>query len=216
MESLERINQLTQAAYNKAAETYDELFSDELEKKEFDRKFLDEYISYFNSGSLICSAGCGPCGHVENYFFQKGLNVIGIDISEKCIEIAKRHYPDIQFEAGDFTKLKYRDSSFDGLISYYSIIDTPRFYLDKVLNEFNRVLKRNGLLLLVAKEGETEGFEEELLGIKSEIYFSLFTEKEISSTLEKSGFKNIKSVRRDPYPDEIQIGRLFSISIKVT
>lgn len=215
MESLEKINLLTQIAYNKAAQKYYDLFHDELEKKEFDKKFIDEFLNLFKPGALICSAGCGPCGHVENYMFEKGYNIIGVDISENCIEIARRHYSKIHFETGDFTKLKYRDNYFDGLAAYYSIIDTPRVYLDKVLKEFNRILKRNGYLLLVVKEGDSEGYEEDLLGINSKIYFSLFTEKEINVVLGNNGFENLRTVRRKPYPDEIQIGRIFSVSRKM-
>ena len=214
IESLEEINRLTQAAYNKAAQKYYELFYDELEKKEFDRQFIDEYIRYLNPGSLICSVGCGPCGHIENYISQKGFKVIGVDISEKCIEIAKGHFPEIRFETGDFTKMKYEDEYFDGLVSYYSIIDTPVQYLDRVMKEFNRVLKKDGYLLLVVKEGNTEGYEKDLLGIKTKIYFSLFTKAQIEDALSEAGFKNIKTIQRKSYPDEIQLDRLFSISKK--
>jgi ubiquinone/menaquinone biosynthesis C-methylase UbiE len=216
MESLEKINLLTQKAYNKAAQKYYDLFYNEFEKKGFDKIFIDEYLEYFNPNSLICNVGCGPCGHIENYIFQKGKKVIGIDISDKCIEIANHNHPKIHFEIGDFAKLKYNENHFDGIISYYSIIDTPKIYLHKILKEFNRVLKRNGYLLLAVKEGETEGYEEELLGIKIKIYYSLFTKKEIKTALEKSGFENIRIVKRNPYADEIQINRIFSISKKVT
>lgn len=215
MESLERINHLTRLAYNKAAQKYYDLFYDELEKKEFDRRFLDEYLNLFEPGSLICSAGCGPCGHVESYIFNKGFNVVGVDISEKCIEIARNHYSNIQFEVGDFTSLKYNDNHFDGMISYYSIIDTPKIHLDSLMKEFNRVLKRNGYLLLVVKEGQSEGYEKELLGIKSKIFYSLFTEKEIKDALVRNGFENVRTLRRMPYKEEIQISRIFSISKKI-
>lgn len=212
MESLEGINRFTRTAYDKAAQKYYDLFYDELEKKEFDRRFIDEYLGYFNPGSVICSAGCGPCGHVENYIHQKGFKVIGIDISQKCIDIAKAHFPEIQLDTGDFTKMKYEDEYFDGLVSYYSIIDTPAQYLDKVLKEFKRVLKKSGYLLIVVKEGSTEGYQEELLGIKTKIYFSHFTKDQMEDALQKAGFEVIRTIQRKPYNDEIQVSRLFSIS----
>lgn len=212
MESLAEINRHTQAAYNKAAQKYYDLFYDELEKKEFDRKFLNDYLKYLKAGSVICSAGCGPCGHIENYISEKGFKVVGIDISEKCIGIAKEHYPEIQFEVGDFTKMKYEDEHFDGLISYYSIIDTPVQYLNEVLKEFKRVLKKDGYLLIVVKEGAKEGYEEDLLGIKTKIYYSLFTKEQIENALAKAGFEIVRTVKREPYPEEIQIRRIFSIS----
>ncbi|MFZ0452847.1 MAG: methyltransferase domain-containing protein [Ignavibacteriaceae bacterium] len=214
MESLERINQQTKKSYNRAAQKYYDLFYDELDKKPFDKEFIDSYLNYFNTDSIICDAGCGPCGHVENYVFQKGFNIIGTDISDKCIEIAQKHFPKIKFEPGDFSKLKYSNDYYDGLISYYSIIDTPKIYMNKILGEFNRVLKKNGYLLLAVKEGNEEGCRNELLGIKTKIYFSLFTEEEIKTFLEANGFEIIKIQKRNPYEDEIEINRIFSISKK--
>jgi ubiquinone/menaquinone biosynthesis C-methylase UbiE len=214
-ESLADINQKTKQAYNKAAEKYQQLFFDELDKKEFDKNYLDKFSKHFDSNSIICDAGCGPCGHIAKYLTDKGVNVIGIDISEKCIEIAQKNFPTIRFEVGDFCKLNFRDNYFDGIISYYSVIDTPKIYLNKVMREFNRVLKIGGYLLLVVKEGATEGFQSDLLGIETEIYFSLFTEKEIEYFLKSNNFKIIKIEQRNPYADEISINRIFSISKKI-
>lgn len=216
MESLERINQLTRESYNKAAQKYYDLFHDELEGKKFDRDYLDKFLRLFNSNSVICSVGCGPCGHVEKYIYDKGFNVTGIDISEKCIEIANKNNSQIKFEVGDLSKINYEDNYFDGIVSYYSIIDTPKIYLDKIFKEFNRVLKPNGYLLIVAKEGSTEGYESNLLEIKTKIYFTLFTEDEIRLVLERNGFDVEDMTIREPNPDEIQLKRLFAINKKVT
>lgn len=215
LESLDDINRKTKQAYNKAAEKYQQLFFDELDKKEFDKNYLDEFSKHFKSNSIICDAGCGPCGHIAKYLTDKGMNVIGIDISEKCIEIAQKNFPTIRFEVGDFCKLNFSDNYFDGIISYYSVLDTPKIYLNKVMKEFNRVLKIGGYFLLAVKEGTTEGFQSDLLGIETEIYFSLFTKKEIEYFLESNNFKIIKIEIRNPSADEINIKRIFSISKKI-
>lgn len=214
MHTLEYINKKTRLAYNKAAEKYYEMFSDELDKKAFDKIILDDFSKYFNCDSIICDAGCGPCGHVADYISKKGIKVIGIDISEKCIEIANKFHPGIRFEIGDFSNLRFNDNYFDGIISYYSIVDTPKKYVKKVFKEFKRVLKDNGYLLLAVKEGSGEGFQRDLLGIEIEIYFSLFTKDEIQEYLLESGFEIIKLEERAPYPHEISINRLFTISKK--
>lgn len=215
LQSLDDINRKTKESYNKAAEKYQQLFFDELDKKEFDKNYLDEFSKFFNSNSIICDAGCGPCGYIAKYLTDKGMNVIGIDISEKCVEIAQKHFPTIRFEVGDFCKLNFSDNYFDGIISYYSILDTPKIYVNQILNDFNRVLKIGGYLLLVVKEGTTEGFQSDLLGIETEIYFSLFTKNEIEYFLKSNNFKIIKIEQRNPYTDEINIKRIFSVSKKI-
>lgn len=214
MESLEIINQQTKKSYNKVAQKYYDLFYNELDRKPYDKEFIDTFLSYLNADSIICDIGCGPCGHIENYVFQKNFRIIGIDISDRCIEIAQKHFPKIKFEIEDFSNLKCPDNYYDGLISYYSIIDTPKIYINKIIKEFNRILKKNGFLLLVVKEGNEEGHQNELLGIETKIYFSLFTEEEIKTYLEAEGFEIIKMQKRNPYEDEIKINRIFSISKK--
>ena len=214
MDTLKNINQKTREAYNKAAEKYKQLFYNELDKKEFDRNILDEFSSYFHSDSIVLDAGCGPCGHTTSYLSKKGFNVIGIDISEKCIELAMEHNSDVHFEVGDFSELKYRNNYFDGIISYYSLIDTPKIFVKNVLYEFKRVLKPGGVLLLTVKEGRTEGYQNELLGIEVEIFFTLFTKDEIRLYLTESGFEIITLHQRQPYTDEIEIDRIFVLAKK--
>jgi ubiquinone/menaquinone biosynthesis C-methylase UbiE len=216
MHTLEEINLKTKSAYNKAAEKYYEMFFDELDTKEFDKNFLDDFSKYFNSGSIVCDAGCGPCGHVADYISKKGIKIIGIDISEKCIEIANKSHPGIQFETGDFSNLRFNDSYFDGIISYYSIVDTPKKYIKCILKEFQRILKDKGYLLLVVKEGNSEGLQNDLLGLEAEIYFSLFTKEEIEKFLSGNGFEIIRLEERTPYKDEIDINRIYSISKKIS
>lgn len=214
METLKNINSTTRESYNKAAREYYNLFHDELDKKPFDREFIDSYLSYLNPGAVIGDMGCGPCGHIEDYVSKKGYDITGIDISEKCVEIARNKFPAIRFEVGDMSGLNYDDNYFDGLISYYSLLDTPKVYLKKVLDEFHRVLKKNGILFLALKEGTEEGFQKELLGIETEIYMSLFTGEEIKEYLESSNFEIIRMEKRAPYKDEIKIDRIFAICRK--
>ncbi len=211
---LEEINRKTRTAYNKAADQYYSLFFDELNKKEYDRNFIDDFLKYFDASSILCDAGCGPCGHITAYIKNKGINIIGIDISEKCIAIAESNHPDISFEIGDFSKLKYDNNYFDGIISYYSILDIPKKYIKDVLIEFKRVLKDGGYLMLVVKEGESEGFQNNLLGVEAEIYFSLFTKTEIETYLTQCGMEIIRSEVRKPYAEEISLIRIFSVSKK--
>lgn len=215
MESLKSINQKTRNAYNEAGSKYFELFHNELEKKTFDRKLLESFLGNFTKDSIIGDLGCGPCGHVEKFAAKKGINVVGIDISEKCIDIAKTHNPDMRFEVGDFSELRFEDNYFDGLILYYSIIDTPKIYLNNIFKELGRVLKKNGLIFLSVKEGNEEGFQDELIGIETQVYFTLFKVKEIKSLLKNNSFEIQSLEKRMPYEDEIKINRIFAVGKKV-
>lgn len=215
MDTLKSINLLTRQAYNLAAQKYHDLFHNEMNEKEYDRKLLDSFAARFNKDSLICDAGCGPSAHIGRYLFEKGIKVIGVDISEKCVELARINNPEMKFECADICSMPFDDNTFDGLISYYSIINTPKIYVNRIFAEFRRVLKPGRYLLVAVKAGTTEGYIDDLLGIKTKIYSALFTQEEIANYFKEAGFTLGFIDKRNPYDFEISDKRIFAIGKKV-
>ncbi len=215
VEDLEQINEKTRESFNLAAEKYYGLFKDEMRQKEYDRMLLDRFARNFDSKSTICDMGCGP-GHITRYLFDKGLNAFGVDISEKCIEIARRENPEMRFHVMDMARLDIADESIDGIVSFYSIIHTPRQFLNRLFCEFNRVLKKHGKILVVVKKGDTEGYVDELEGFKTSLYFTHFNEEEMRSYLIANGFKVIFLETRQPCDFEIPVERIYAIGEKTT
>ena len=215
MQKLKDINSLTCKAYNLFAEKYHELFKDEMSQKEYDRKVLDTFSQFFMPTSIIYDVGCGPSGHIGKYLFDKGFNVTGVDISEKCIEIAKSYNKDMPFKKMDMMNLQINDKSIDGIISFYSIIHTPKCYIDKIFMEFKRVLKKGGKVLLSVKEGKNEGIENNILNCDISIYFTYFSKQEIETFFIANGFKMLFLERRKPYADEIAIFRIYAMAEKI-
>ncbi|MCW8810165.1 MAG: class I SAM-dependent methyltransferase [Ignavibacteriaceae bacterium] len=215
MEPLEKINSFTQQAYNLAAQKYHDLFYNEINKKEYDRKLLDSFAIRFNKDSLVCEAGCGPSGHIGRYLSDKGIKVVGVDISEKCVEFARIYNPDMKFECSDISSMPFDDNSFNGLISFYSIINTPKIYVNRIFTEFRRVIKPDGYLLVAVKAGTNEGYIDNLLEIKTKIYSTLFTPEEIVAYFSGAGFLLEFFDKRKPYDFEISNERIFAIGKKV-
>jgi SAM-dependent methyltransferase len=214
MEKIENYHIKTRNAYNLAADKYHDLFRNEMSEKEFDRNLLDGFAKRLKPGSLICDAGCGPSAHIGRYLFNKGINVIGVDISNRCIELASQYNPMMQFKCNDIAKMDFQSNYFDGIISYYSIIHTPKSLVNVLFDEFYRVLKPNGYLLVAVKVGVEEGFINQLIGIDTEIYFSLFTFDEIEGYFKTAGIKLDFIEKRNPYDFEIRNERIFAIGKK--
>ena len=115
MDPIEIIDFKTRQAYNLVAKRYHELFHDEMNQKEYDRLLLDRFANGFNQNSLILDAGCGPSGHIGRYVFDKGIPVIGVDISDRCVELARENNPFMRFERCDLGELPFEDETFDVL-----------------------------------------------------------------------------------------------------
>lgn len=214
VDSIDEINQLTKAAYNQTAEKYHRNFKNEIEQKEYDRLILDKFSDMLGPGSLICDAGCGPSAHIGKYLADKGHNVIGIDISEKCIEIASSYNPALQYQVMDIMNTSFKDAYFDAIISFYSIIYTPKEYIPRIFSEFKRILKPHGKLLVVVKKGDSSGIIHDEWYEGNKVHFTLFNENEIECFFSEAGFEIDFFETRKPYNFEINMDRIYCIGSK--
>ena len=98
-------------------------------------------------GGRVADVGCGP-GYVTGYLHDAGVDVFGIDLSSEMIAIARRDYPDLRFEVGTMTNLDLADDSLVGLVAFWSVIHVPDHAIPGVFEQFRRVLRPHGLLLV--------------------------------------------------------------------
>ncbi len=87
----------------------------------------------------ILFAGCGEGSECYDY---KKAKTFGIDIRDKCIEIAMKNYPRTTFKISDMESTTFRNNSFNIIISIFSLMYKRNII--PVLKEFNRILDDNG------------------------------------------------------------------------
>ena len=98
-------------------------------------------------GGPVADVGCGP-GYVTGYLHEAGVDAFGIDLSPEMIAIARRDYPDLRFDVGTMTDLDLADDSVAGIVAFWSVIHVPDHAIPGVFEEFRRVLRPSGLLLV--------------------------------------------------------------------
>ena len=96
---------------------------------------------------LVVDVGCGP-GQWTSFLHEAGVDVMGIDPVGAFIESARSAYPHADFRLGRAEDLDVPDASVGGVLAWYSLIHTEPELLDLALNEFARVLRPGGSLLL--------------------------------------------------------------------
>jgi len=102
----------------------------------------------------VLEVGCG-CGYLSLELARNGLDVVGVDISEKSITIAKKYHSLNKFRKG-FGKLSYRCcdiASFNrGKEEFNSVVFFRSLHhmddINKVLYNAHSLLKRNGNLII--------------------------------------------------------------------
>jgi SAM-dependent methyltransferase len=173
-------------------------------------KGTDKFISFLQKGDLILDVGCGT-GTKSKYLIGRGLKVVGIDFSEKMINIAKREVPLGTFfvlDLNEINKLKYL---FDGIFMQAVLLHIPKQKVAKKLKKAVAKLKKGGYLYIAVKEKKPQRAEEEIriendYGYTYERFFSYFTLDEIEAHLQNMEFKIVFSeVRTSGNTNWIQV-----------
>ena len=155
---------------------------------------LDEFIKEIPKDSKVLDAGCAS-GRDTKLIADKGINIVGIDLSLELIKIARKNYPNIEFIEGNFLNLPFLNGSFGGIWAHASLLhfETVEEVVD-ALKEFYRVLMLKGILHLFVKEKTSEKKFDVVSDVLSQHnrFFQYFTKEEIENYLKKVGFKIIK------------------------
>lgn len=101
-------------------------------------------------GSKILDVATGT-GQQAFAFAKEGYEVIGIDLSEAMLSVAKKKnkYRNAKFEAADATNLPFKDNSFDVSSVSFALHGMPLSIREKVLKEMVRVTKQKGTIVVV-------------------------------------------------------------------
>jgi SAM-dependent methyltransferase len=190
----------TQHSYDKVAYEYATRIYGELEHKPLDRELLDRFADRVRGMGLACDLGCGP-GHVARYLHERGVDVLGIDLSPGMVQQARKLNPSITFEQADMRALPASDGAWAGVAAFYSLIHIPPAELAGVLGEIRRVLKPGGRLLAAFHIGDETVHLDEWWGQKVSVDFHFFRPDEFACQLRNAGFEVEEVIEREPYPD---------------
>ncbi len=84
-------------------------------------------------------------------FAKRGYDVIGIDLTEAMLSVARKHNPNglVKLEVGDATHLRFEEGSFDVACISFALHDMPPTIRGKVLREMVRVTRPGGSIVIV-------------------------------------------------------------------
>ncbi|MGI6636791.1 MAG: class I SAM-dependent methyltransferase [Minisyncoccales bacterium] len=105
------------------------------------------FNKYLEKGDKVLDVGCGN-GRFYNKIAPKA-DYLGIDSSEKLIEIAKRSYPKGRFAVADVLNLPFENNRFDLVYAIGILHHIPsKKFRQKTLDEISRVLRLKGTAVI--------------------------------------------------------------------
>jgi 2-polyprenyl-3-methyl-5-hydroxy-6-metoxy-1,4-benzoquinol methylase len=106
------------------------------------------------SGKRALELGCG-CGMLSLELARNGLDVTGVDVSPKSIEIANKYKQEntyskgfgfLRYECGDFNRMEFEKEYFDSVIFFRSLHHVAKG--DELLSKVQDALRKGGKLIV--------------------------------------------------------------------
>ena len=171
---------IVEQGYDKIAEEYSDW------RRTFkNRKQLEELAVLLPENARVLDVGCGVGIPVARFLVERRCKVLGIDFSEKMLEMARINVPEAQFIKKDMTYLDFTEYFFDGLTAFYSIIHVLRTKHEKLFQDFHRILKTGAPMLISLGRTEWEGTED-FHG--AEMFWSHYAPEKSLRLIEAAGF----------------------------
>lgn len=173
---------LVKAGYNQCAKNYAD--NRDLFKNQ---KYLEDLARELPAGAKILDIGCGSGIPIDKFLFEKGFKVIGVDISEEMISLAKKNLPGNEYLVKDMAEIDFPVNSFDAVVSFYAIFHIPREEHLALLKKLHTLLKTDGHLAITMGSSDWEGTEDDFHGAK--MFWSHYGKDKNVELVKQAGFR---------------------------
>ncbi len=169
-------------AYDDLAETY----ATQRSTDERATVILDEFLDA-GATKRVLDAGCGQ-GEPVLTRVEETADGVGLDVSREMLYFADEHVtgPLVQ---GDMTRLPFAPRSFDAVVAYWSLIHVPLADHPATVEEFARVLRPGGRVLLCEGPEEWVGENPDWLDSGVEMAWEIAGVERTREQLHDAGFR---------------------------
>jgi len=152
----------------------------------------------FKKGTRILEVGSNV-GQYTTLLAEKGFQMVGIDLSDKIIDIARkianmRGLGNIEYFTMDAEDLSaFKDDTFTGVVSFSTLRYVPD--LKKALKEIYRVTKPGGTVALDFPNKHCPWFSllKNRFGVENHIHDHFYSAEELISLFKEAGFTDIST-----------------------
>lgn len=152
-----------------------------------EQDLLDGYCRALPADALILDVGCGPGTPVLDFITDR-ITAVGIDLSRTQLQLASENAPGAGLAQGEMSRLPIATNAVDAVVAFHSIIHVPLSDHQQVIDEFARVLRPGGQLLMTEGPGEWTGSNPDWLDAGVEMQWEIAGAEATRAQLDAAGF----------------------------
>ena len=177
---------------------------------EYQHKYMDVGL-YHDSLDLFCDhirrenaeileIACGP-GNITRYLLDKrpGFNILGIDLAENMIELAKINNPEAEFVCMDCREIAKLDKKYDGIMCGFCLPYLSKEEAIQLIEDASRLLRPGGMIYLSTMEDDYAKSGVQTNSGGDQVYMYFHRADYLIDALEKNGF-TLVNMKRQGYP----------------
>jgi SAM-dependent methyltransferase len=174
-------------------------------------RFLEEFSRRLPDGARVLDLGCGA-GVPSTQLLAERFEVVGVDISQAQLRLAKKNVPQASFIRADLSELSFPDAGFAGITALYSISHVPREEHGELFRRTAAWLEPGGLLLATLGAGSSPDWTGEWLGVP--MFFSSYDAETNKALLEAAGFELLHDEVVETHEPEGAVSFLWTLARK--
>lgn len=187
--------ELVKNVFNKNAGLYQEKYMD----VSLYAQSIDIFCDYVGSDEAVLELACGP-GNITRYMLDRctEFNILGTDIAENMITLARENCPEATFEVMDCRDMNKLGRKFNGIMVGFVFPYLPKEQCMQVIADSAQLLESKGVLYISTMEDDyaTSGWRTSSKGDK--VYMYNHEADYLIKALTDNGFE-ITDVQRKVY-----------------
>ncbi|MEU4694656.1 methyltransferase domain-containing protein [Actinoplanes sp. NPDC023714] len=165
------------------------------------------------AGASVLDLGCGTGVPTAAILAESDHRVVGVDISEGMLRLARTQVPTAEFVHADFAELAEDFGTFDAVTAFFSLLMLSKARIESTLTKVAGWLKPGGYLAIGMVDFDADSAPVEFLGVP--VTVSGYREADLEALLAAKGFEvvSIETVEFQPPggPVESQIFALAQL-----
>lgn len=152
---------------------------------------LEKLSGLLPPGASVLDLGCGSGIPTAQTLIGHGHEVVGVDVSEPMLELARAQVPDARFVQGDMRTIDFGSRQFDAVTAYFSLIMLSRADIELLLRRVSRWLRPPGYLSVSFIDFDFAADATPVTFMGAKFRVSSYSAAELPGVLRDAGFEPV-------------------------